>query len=72
LHRRENRIREIGSQTCPACQYKLIILKERIVEVPLAYKMPAVVSKRGVDDGNQKGGDSLQPAKESRIYYNTY
>ena len=26
----------------------------------------AVVSKRGVDDGNQKGGDFLQPAKESQ------
>jgi hypothetical protein len=25
----------------------------------------AVVSKRGVDDGNQKGGGSLQPAKEN-------
>ena len=31
--------------------------------------MRAVVSKRGVDDGNQKGGDSLQPAKENRFYY---
>jgi hypothetical protein len=30
----------------------------------------AVVSKRGVDDGNQKGGGSLQPAKENQIYYN--
>jgi len=30
----------------------------------------AVVSKRGVDDGNQKGGGSLQPAKENHIYYN--
>jgi hypothetical protein len=30
----------------------------------------AVVSKRGVDDGNQKGGGFLQPAKESRYYYN--
>jgi hypothetical protein len=29
----------------------------------------AVVSKRGVDDGNQKGGGSLQPAKESQYYY---
>ena len=29
----------------------------------------AVVSKRGVDDGNQKGGGSLQPAKENRLYY---
>jgi len=32
--------------------------------------MPAVVSKRGVDDGNQKGGSSPQPAKESHEYYN--
>jgi hypothetical protein len=32
--------------------------------------MPAVVSKRGVDDGNLKGGNSPQPAKESRFYYN--
>jgi hypothetical protein len=31
----------------------------------------AVVSKRGVDDGNQKGGGFLQPAQESRIDYNT-
>jgi hypothetical protein len=31
----------------------------------------AVVSKRGVDDGNQKGGGSLQPAKESQSHYNT-
>jgi hypothetical protein len=31
--------------------------------------MRAVVSKRGVDDGNQKGGGFLQPAKESRNHY---
>jgi hypothetical protein len=30
----------------------------------------AVVSKRGVDDGNQKGGGFLQPAQESQNYYN--
>jgi hypothetical protein len=30
----------------------------------------AVVSKRGVDDGNQKGGDFLQPAQESQKQYN--
>jgi hypothetical protein len=30
----------------------------------------AVVSKRGVDDGNQKGGGFPQPAKESQQYYN--
>jgi hypothetical protein len=29
----------------------------------------AVVSKRGVDDGNQKGGGSLQPAKKNHYYY---
>ncbi|MFQ6037530.1 MAG: hypothetical protein ACE5LV_02820, partial [Candidatus Aminicenantales bacterium] len=29
----------------------------------------AVVSKRGVDDGNQKGGGSLQPAQESHNNY---
>jgi hypothetical protein len=29
------------------------------------------VSKRGVDDGNQKGGGFLQPAQESRCYYST-
>jgi hypothetical protein len=29
----------------------------------------AVVSKRGVDDGNQKGGGFLQPAQESQYYY---
>jgi len=29
----------------------------------------AVVSKRGVDDGNQKGGGFLQPAQESQMYY---
>jgi len=29
----------------------------------------AVVSKRGVDDGNLKGGGSLQPAKESHYHY---
>ncbi len=32
--------------------------------------MRAVVSKRGVDDGNQKGGGFLQPAQESHFYYN--
>jgi hypothetical protein len=35
----------------------------------------ADVSKRGVDDGNQKGGGSLQPAKENQYHYtrkNTY
>jgi len=31
----------------------------------------AVVSKRGVDDGNQKGGGFLQPAQESQPYYST-
>jgi hypothetical protein len=30
----------------------------------------AVVSKRGVDDGNQKGGGFLQPAQESHDHYN--
>jgi len=30
----------------------------------------AVVSKRGVDDGNQKGGGFLQPAQESHGHYN--
>jgi hypothetical protein len=34
-------------------------------------KKPAVVSKRGVD-GNQKGGNSLQPAKESYDYYTIF
>ncbi len=33
--------------------------------------MRAVVSKRGVDDGNQKGGGFLQPAQESHSYYNS-
>jgi hypothetical protein len=33
-------------------------------------KVRAVVSKRGVDDGNQKGGGFLQPAQESHCYYN--
>jgi hypothetical protein len=33
--------------------------------------MRAVVSKRGVDDGNQKGGGFLQPAQESHCYYNS-
>jgi hypothetical protein len=27
------------------------------------------VSKRGVDDGNQKGVNSLQPAQESHVHY---
>jgi len=31
--------------------------------------MRAVVSKRGVDDGNQKGGGFPQPAQESHLYY---
>jgi len=31
--------------------------------------MRAVVSKRGVDDGNQKGGGFLQPAKENQFLY---
>jgi hypothetical protein len=29
----------------------------------------AVVSKRGVDDGNQKGGGSFQPAKKNHFIY---
>jgi hypothetical protein len=29
----------------------------------------ADVSKRGVDDGNQKGGGSLQPAKKNHYNY---
>jgi len=33
-------------------------------------KVRAVVSKRGVDDGNQKGGGSLQHAQESQTNYN--
>jgi hypothetical protein len=33
--------------------------------------MRAVVSKRGVDDGNQKGGGFLQPAQESQYHYST-
>jgi hypothetical protein len=32
-------------------------------------KVRAVVSKRGVDDGNQKGGGSLQPAKKNQYNY---
>jgi hypothetical protein len=35
------------------------------------FEVRAVVSKRGVDDGNQKGGGFLQPAQESLIYYNS-
>jgi hypothetical protein len=31
--------------------------------------MRAVVSKRGVDDGNQKGGGFPQPAQESQYYF---
>jgi hypothetical protein len=27
------------------------------------------VSKRGVDDGNQKGGGSFQPAKKSQYHF---
>jgi hypothetical protein len=34
------------------------------------FEVRAVVSKRGVDDGNQKGGGFLQPAQESQTYYN--
>ncbi len=33
------------------------------------HRVRAVVSKRGVDDGNQKGGSSLQPAQESHFYF---
>jgi hypothetical protein len=29
------------------------------------------VSKRGVDDGNQKGGGSPQPAQENQFHFNT-
>lgn len=32
-------------------------------------KVRADVSKRGVDDGNQKGGGSLQPAKKNHYHY---
>ncbi len=35
----------------------------------LIKKVRADVSKRGVDDGNQKGGGSLQPAKKNQYYY---
>jgi len=31
-------------------------------------ELPAVVSKRGIDDGNQKSGCFLRPIKESFIY----
>jgi len=31
----------------------------------------AVVSKRGVDDGNQKGGGFSQPAQKNHFHYNT-
>jgi hypothetical protein len=34
----------------------------------IARKVPAVVSKRGVDDGNQKGGGSPQPAQENQFH----
>jgi hypothetical protein len=34
-----------------------------------ARRVRAVVSKRGVDDGNQKGGGFLQPAQESQFHY---
>jgi hypothetical protein len=34
-----------------------------------AEEVRAVVSKRGVDDGNQKGGGSLQPAKKNQYHY---
>jgi hypothetical protein len=33
-------------------------------------ELRAVVSKRGVDDGNQKGGGSFQPAKKNHFHYN--
>ena len=38
---------------------------------PLVFigKVRADVSKRGVDDGNQKGGGSLQPAKKNQCHY---
>ena len=43
---------------------------EKIGTFPLPLlEVRAVVSKRGVDDGNQKGGGSLQPAKENHNYY---
>jgi hypothetical protein len=35
----------------------------------LERKVRAVVSKRGVDDGNQKGGGFPQPAQESHYHY---
>lgn len=34
-----------------------------------AEKMPAVVSKRGVDGENHNDGSSLQTAQESHEYY---
>jgi hypothetical protein len=37
---------------------------------PAGREVRAVVSKRGVDDGNQKGGGFLQPAQESHYHYN--
>jgi hypothetical protein len=53
--------------------YFLILGAARLtLEVwPSAREVRAVVSKRGVDDGNQKGGGFLQPAQESHIQYNT-
>jgi hypothetical protein len=39
------------------------------MEIVYLLGKPPDISKRGVDDGNLIGGDSLQPAKENRIYY---
>jgi hypothetical protein len=44
--------------------YKIVTPKK------IKKKMRAVVSKRGVDDGNQKGGGFPQPAQESHFYFN--
>ena len=38
---------------------------------PVSWEKAGCVSKRGVDDGNQKGGGLLQPAQEGHLYYST-
>jgi len=59
----------------PAAERFCPRLSSQIFDIPgpggLGFEVRAVVSKRGVDDGNQKGGGFLQPAQESQYHYST-
>jgi hypothetical protein len=61
----------IESAPVPASKRRCPLARPGISRIPPTPGgfMRAVVSKRGVDDGNQKGGGFLQPAQESQYHY---